>query len=145
MSYGNWKHILGVFKLWKQSYDGILVIKHSYMGPISLVKSDSLLFPTDHSHFSFILFFYFFPFFSTFLSFSLLLFLFFFRAKSHPHRKTKESQPSPSTTFLLRSACRSLFFIVPTPTNPTNNSQMGLSLRPINLQNQETNFSIPIP
>ena len=27
MSYENWKHILGVFKLWKQSYDSIFVIK----------------------------------------------------------------------------------------------------------------------
>ena len=27
MSYGNWKHILGVFKLWKQSYDSIFIIK----------------------------------------------------------------------------------------------------------------------
>ena len=30
MSYENWKHILRVFKLWKQSYDGIFVIKPTY-------------------------------------------------------------------------------------------------------------------
>ena len=34
----------------------------------------------------------------------------FFRAKFHPHRKTKVSQPSPSMASLLRSACRSFFF-----------------------------------
>ena len=33
MSYGNWKHILGVFKLWKQSYDGILIISWGTHGP----------------------------------------------------------------------------------------------------------------
>ena len=29
MSYGNWKHILSVFKLWKQSYDSIFVNTHT--------------------------------------------------------------------------------------------------------------------
>ena len=90
------------------------------MGPASFVKSDSLLSPTSHSLFSF--FFSFFSFFSTFLSLFLLLylffFLFFFRAKSHPHQKTKESQPSSSTASLLQSACHSLSFTLPTLTHP---------------------------
>ena len=89
------------------------------MGPASFVKSDSFLSPTSHSLFSF--FFSFFSFFSTFLSLFLLLylffFLFFFRAKSHPHQKTKESQPSSSTASLLRSPCHSLSFTLPTPTH----------------------------
>ena len=33
MSYENWKHILGVFKLSKLSFHGILIIKHTYIGP----------------------------------------------------------------------------------------------------------------
>ena len=137
MSYGNRKHILGVFNLWKQSYNGILVTKHSYMGPISLVKSDSLLSPTNHSLFSFSFFF----FFSTFLSFSLLLYLFlflpFFRSKSHP--KTKESQPSLSTTSLLRFACPCkpmlTYLIDNSHTNPCWPTPIHLSL----------SFTLPIP
>ena len=34
MSYENCKHILGVFKLWKQSYDSIFVITHTSEGPM---------------------------------------------------------------------------------------------------------------
>ena len=65
------------------------------MGPISLVKSDSLLFPTGHSHFSFILFFYFFSFllyFSFFLSssFSVLL-----QSKISPTPKDKRISTLP--------------------------------------------------
>ena len=108
------------------------------MGPASFVKSDSFLSPTSHSLFSF--FFSFFSFFSTFLSLFLLLylffFLFFFRAKSHPHQKTKESQPSPSTISLLRSACNSLSFTLPTSTHPTNNISTPLNLGLCELQRQ---------
>ena len=115
MRYRNWKHILGVFKLWKQSYNGILIIKHSYIGPTSLVKSDSLLSTTSNSLFSFFLSFFLSSPISTFLSFSLLLylffFLFFFKAKYHP--KTKEYQPSPSMASLLQSTCPHW----PTPTH----------------------------
>ena len=68
------------------------------MGPISLVKSDSLLFPTGHSHFSFILF--------LFLS-SLLFFLslfFFFCSSSeqnltHTERQKNLNPPHPRPLF----------------------------------------------
>ena len=30
MSYKNWKQVLGVFKLWKLSYDGIFVNTHMW-------------------------------------------------------------------------------------------------------------------
>ena len=33
MSYGNWKQLLGVFELWKQSYDGILLNTHIFERP----------------------------------------------------------------------------------------------------------------
>ena len=33
MSYKNWKQVLGVFKLWKLSYDGIFVNTHTCEGP----------------------------------------------------------------------------------------------------------------
>ena len=44
ISYGNWKHILSVFKLWKQSYDDIFVIKPTYMRPTVSAKSHQCVF-----------------------------------------------------------------------------------------------------
>ena len=43
MSYKNWEQILGVFKLWKQCYDGIFVNVHTLRDP----WSDLLLSPTQ--------------------------------------------------------------------------------------------------
>ena len=66
MNYGNWKHILGVFKVWKQSYDGIFVNTH--------IMRDSPV-----ATFDFTLLFFFFLFFFTFLSsFSICYFFLFF-------------------------------------------------------------------
>ena len=43
MSYGNWKHILCIFKLWKQSYDGKVVIIQQLWDPWQwVVTSDPL-------------------------------------------------------------------------------------------------------
>ena len=54
MSYGNWKHILGVFKLWKQSYDGIFVNTHTLRDPrLDLLLSQTQL---SSSFFSFLSF-----------------------------------------------------------------------------------------
>ena len=44
MSYGNWKHILGVFKLSKLSFHGILVNKHTWVGPTIRAKSHQRIF-----------------------------------------------------------------------------------------------------
>ena len=113
---------VGIFKLWKLSFRGILVNTHCW-DLLVLSSQIFLLSPTSHS------FFFSFPLFFLFVSLlSLFLFLFFFRAKSHPHRKTKESQPSPSTASLLRSACCSLSFTLATPTHPTNNISTPLNL-----------------
>ena len=46
MSYRNWKHILSVFRLSKLSFHGILVIKHTYMGPTVRVTSHQCTFDT---------------------------------------------------------------------------------------------------
>ena len=62
ISYGNWKYILGVFKLSKLSFHGILVNKQTWLGPTSLVKSLSFSLPPIALPFFF---------FSTFLSFCL--------------------------------------------------------------------------
>ena len=123
MSYGN-------FKLWKLSFHGILVNKHTLLGPTSLVKSD--FHSLSHRSLSSFLSsssFFFYPFLFLLVSpLSLFFFLFLFRAKSHPHWKTKESQPSSSIASLLQSACRSLSFTLPKLIHSTNNISMLLDL-----------------
>ena len=71
MSYGNYKHILGVFSFHNFVFNCISIIKTTYWVPLVLSCQLSLLSPTSH----------FFFFFSTFLSFSPLLYLFFSKAK----------------------------------------------------------------
>ena len=87
-SYGNWKHILGVFKLWKLSFHGILVNKYTLLGLTSLVKSDFSSLPPIT-----LLFFLFLFFFSTFLSFCLssfsVLFFVLLQSKISPTPKDK--------------------------------------------------------
>ena len=50
MSYGNWKHILGVFNFHNLVFNGILVIKPTYMGlTVSALSSPALLYvPTNN-------------------------------------------------------------------------------------------------
>ena len=67
MNYGNWKHILGVFKVWKQSYDGIFVNTH--------IMRDS---PVATFDFTLLFFFSFFFFHFSFFFFNLLFLSFFF-------------------------------------------------------------------
>ena len=47
MSYGNWKHILGVFKLSKLSFYGIFLIKHTLRDSQSEIQSQLLTNWTD--------------------------------------------------------------------------------------------------
>ena len=89
VSYENWKHILGVFKLWKQNYDNIFVNTHiegPTVRPFALSNTVVFFF-----FFFFLLYFFwsftlgldhFYLFFSSFLSFScwflgLVAFFFF--------------------------------------------------------------------
>ena len=90
MSYGNWKQLLGVFKLWKQSYDGILVNTHIFERPSQrVVKSNLVFFFFFSFHTGSGLLLLLFSFFSSFLFFShwvsrfgFFFFLFFFHAGS---------------------------------------------------------------
>ena len=66
MSYGNWKHILGVSSFYNSIFNGILVIKHTWRDP--LVKVNRNFWP----------FFFFFSFFSIVLQLFFLLFFFLF-------------------------------------------------------------------
>ena len=63
MSYGNWKHILGVFSFHNSISNGILVIKHIWRDPLSGQPHLLTLFffPLLFSSFS-LLFFFFLPF-----------------------------------------------------------------------------------
>ena len=107
MSYGNLKHILGVFSFHNSVFNGIFVIKTIYWVPLVLSFQLSLLSPFGLS-------FFFFSF--TFLSFSLLLYLFFFRAKS-------SYSPTTHTLFFL-------FFLF--CSSPTDHSHTD-PCRPISL------------
>ena len=62
MTYGNWKHILGVFSFHNSIFNGISVIKHTLMGPLvkSTVTVDSFFFFSLGSVIFFSLFFFFF-------------------------------------------------------------------------------------
>ena len=55
MSYGNWKHILGVFSFHNFVFNGIFVIKHTHR----VLRSDLLLSPTHVIFFSFFIFIFF--------------------------------------------------------------------------------------
>ena len=50
MSYGNWKQVLGVFKLWKLSYDGNLVNTHTLRDPPTATFDITLLFSFSFFH-----------------------------------------------------------------------------------------------
>ena len=96
MSYGNWKHILGVFSFHNSVFNGISVIKHTMRDPLirSTATFDpfffslfSMSFPftlaSSSSSFSFsfhtsFFFFFFFPFLFTGFLGSLFFFFFFF-------------------------------------------------------------------
>ena len=96
MSYGNWKHILGVFSFHNSVFNGISVIKHTMRGPLirSTATFDpfffslfSMSFPftlaSSSSSFSFsfhtsFFFFFFFPFLFTGFLGSLFFFSSFF-------------------------------------------------------------------
>ena len=106
MSYGNWKHILSVFKLWKQNYDSIFVNTHTMRDPSTTTFASLSFFL-----FSFFFFLLHFSFFficslvhSLFLSFSFLFaflilirsffffFLPFFLYHLRPIKKKKKNQ-----------------------------------------------------
>ena len=75
MSYGNWKHILGLFKLWKHSYDGILVNIHTLRDPRSEVQPQLLTFFFFFIGFGEVVFFFFFFYFYFLFFLSHVLFL----------------------------------------------------------------------
>ena len=75
VSYENWKHILGVFKLWKQNYDDIFVNTH-IEGPT--VRPFALSNTVVFFFFFFFLLFFFLVFHSGFGSLLSILFFFSF-------------------------------------------------------------------
>ena len=89
MSYGNYKHILGVLSFHNFVFNCISIIKTTYWVPLVLSCQRSLLSPTGH------FFFFFFPLF--FLS--LLFFIYSSsKQKSHTHRPlTPKSSYLPTT------------------------------------------------
>ena len=108
MSYGNWKHILGVFSFQNSVSNGILVIKHTLRDPSVTL---SFLFFFHFSFFLSLFFLYssaqfvrsFFSFLFFFLPFCLshLSSFFFFPFSSQTHLKKKKKSTMGATNWLL--------------------------------------------